>query len=76
MDSSLDANDVVDITVTKAFEISDGKLRSFPDREQRVWMNVLRWRRRVRVFRACSTPTLPFYDDMGRFFTLGARVKF
>ena len=21
-------------------------------------------------------PTLPFYDDMGRFFTLGARVGF
>ena len=29
VDSSLDSNDVVDITVAKAFEISDGKLEAF-----------------------------------------------
>ena len=36
VDSSLDANDVVDITVSKEFEFGDGNMRGLPDREQPV----------------------------------------
>jgi outer membrane receptor protein involved in Fe transport len=75
VDSSLDSNNVLDITVAKAFEISDGKLEAF------LTVNNVLDERAPLAPSGSGLPglfyaTLPFYDDMGRFFTLGARVKF
>jgi len=75
VDSSLDANDVVDITVAKAFDISDGKLEAF------LTVTNLLDERAPLAPSGSGLPglfyaTLPFYDDMGRFYTLGARLKF
>jgi len=75
VDPSLDANDVVDITVAKAFDISDGKLEAF------LTVSNLLDERAPLAPSGSGLPglfyaTLPFYDDMGRFYTLGARLKF
>ena len=75
VDSSLDANNVVDITVAKAFDISDGKLEAF------LTVTNLLDERAPLAPSGSGLPglfyaTLPFYDDMGRFYTLGARLKF
>ena len=75
MDSSLDANDVVDITISKEFEISDGKLGAFL-----TVNNVLDERAPLAPSNSglpgLFYPTLPFYDDMGRYYTAGVRMKF
>ena len=75
MDSSLDSNNVVDITVAKEFEISDGKLEAFL-----TMTNVLDERAPLAPsgsgLPGLFYPTLAFYDDMGRFYTAGVRVKF
>jgi len=75
VDPSLDANDVVDITVAKAFDISDGKLEAF------LTVSNLLDERAPLAPSGSGLPglfyaTLPFYDDMGRYYTLGARIKF
>jgi outer membrane receptor protein involved in Fe transport len=75
VDPSLDANDVVDITVTKEFEISDGKLETY------LTMNNVFGERAPLAPSGSGLPglfypTLPFYDDMGRFYTAGVRIKF
>ena len=75
VDSSLDANDVVDITLGKNFEFGDSKVEAYL-----TVSNLLD--ERAPLYGSNSGlpglfyPTLGFYDDMGRFFTLGFRTKF
>jgi outer membrane receptor protein involved in Fe transport len=75
LDASLDANDVVDTTITKEFEVSNGKLEAF------LTVNNLLDERAPLAPSGSGLPglfypTLGFYDDMGRFFTAGVRVSF
>jgi outer membrane receptor protein involved in Fe transport len=75
VDSSLDANDVVDITISKGFEISSGKLDAF------LTVNNLLDERAPLAPSGSGLPglfypTLPMYDDMGRYYTAGVRMKF
>jgi outer membrane receptor protein involved in Fe transport len=75
VDSSLDAYDVVDVTVAKRFETMGGDMEAF------LTINNL-LNERAPLFPSNSGlpglfyPTLGFYDDMGRFFTAGFRMKF
>jgi outer membrane receptor protein involved in Fe transport len=75
VDSSLDAYDVVDLTIGKEFEFSDSMIDAY------LTVNNL-LDERVPLFGSNSGlpglfyPTLGFYDDMGRYFTLGFRAKF
>ena len=75
VDSSLDANDVVDTTVSKEFEFSGGTMEAFL-----TVNNLLDERAPLAPSNSglpgLFYPTLGFYDDMGRFFTVGARMKF
>jgi len=74
-DETLDAYDVVDVTVAKQFEFGDSKVEAFL-----TVNNVLD--ERAPLFPSNSGlpglfyPTQPYYDDMGRFFTTGVRVTF
>jgi outer membrane receptor protein involved in Fe transport len=74
-DETLDAYDVVDITVAKHFEFGSSNLEAFL-----TVSNLLD--ERAPLFPSNSGlpglfyPTLGFYDDMGRFFTTGVRVTF
>ena len=75
VDSSLDANDVVDVTLGKNFEFGDSKVEAYL-----TVSNLLD--ERAPLYGSNSGlpglfyPTLGFYDDMGRYFTLGFRSKF
>jgi outer membrane receptor protein involved in Fe transport len=75
VDSSLDANDVIDVTVGKQFEFGDSSVEAY------LTVNNL-LDERAPLFPSNSGlpglfyPTLGVYDDMGRFFTLGFRSKF
>jgi outer membrane receptor protein involved in Fe transport len=75
VDETLDAFDIVDITVAKQFEFGDGNVEAFL-----TVNNVLN--ERAPLYPSNSGlpglfyPTLGFYDDMGRYFTTGVRVKF
>ncbi len=76
VDSSLDAYDVVDVTIVKTFEFGESDIDAF------VTVNNL-LDERAPLFGSDSGlpglfyPTLAFlYDDMGRYFTIGARMKF
>ena len=75
VDASLDAYDIVDTTVSKEFEVASGNLEAF------VTVNNL-LNERAPLFPSNSGlpglfyPTLGFYDDMGRYFTAGFRMKF
>jgi outer membrane receptor protein involved in Fe transport len=66
---------VVDTTISKEFEISDGNMEAFL-----TVSNLLN--ERAPLYGSNSGlpglfyPTLPFYDDMGRFYTAGFKVKF
>jgi len=75
LDASLDANDVIDTTITKDFDFSDTKVQAYL-----TVNNLLNERAPLAPsgsgLPGLFYPTLGFYDDMGRFFTLGARVKF
>jgi len=75
VDSNLPAYDVIDTTVSKEFEVSNGTVEGY--------LNVSNLTNaRAPLFPSNSGlpglfyPTLGFYDDMGRYFTLGARMKF
>ena len=74
-DSSLDAYDIVDTTISKDFEVKGGNLQAF------LTVNNL-LDERAPLFGSNSGlpglfyPTLGFYDDMGRFYTAGVKVKF
>jgi len=76
LDSSLDANDVVDTTISKEFEVGgDSKMEAF------LTINNLLDERAPLAPSGSGLPglfypTLGFYDDMGRFYTAGVRVKF
>jgi outer membrane receptor protein involved in Fe transport len=75
VDSSLDANDVVDITIGKEFEVSSGKLQAF------LTVNNLLDERAPLAPSGSGLPglfypALPMYDDMGRYYTAGVRMKF
>jgi outer membrane receptor protein involved in Fe transport len=76
LDSSLDANDVIDTTISKEFEVGgDTKVEAY------LTVNNLLDERAPLAPSGSGLPglfyaTLPFYDDMGRYFTLGARIKF
>jgi hypothetical protein len=73
-DASLDAYDVVDVTVGKNFEFGDSNVEAY------LTVNNL-LDERAPLFPSNSGlpglfyPTLGFYDDMGRYFTLGMRAK-
>jgi hypothetical protein len=75
VDETLDAYDVVDITIGKDFDFGDTKVEGFL-----TVNNVLD--ERAPLYPSNSGlpglfyPTLAFYDDMGMFFTVGARMKF
>jgi outer membrane receptor protein involved in Fe transport len=75
VDPSLDAFNLVDVTVAKQFEFGNGSIDAFL-----TVNNVLN--ERAPLFPSNSGlpglfyPTLGFYDDMGRFFTTGVRMKF
>ena len=75
VDSSLDANNVVDMTVSKDFEVSSGNLEAFL-----TVSNLLD--ERAPLYPSNSGipglfyPTFGYYDDMGRYFTAGVKVKF
>ena len=75
VDPTLDAYDIVDITIAKDFEFGDSNVQAFL-----TVNNVLD--ERAPLFPSNSGlpglfyPTLGFYDDMGRYFTTGVRVKF
>ena len=75
VDSSLDAYDVVDTTVSKLFGFGDSEVEAY------VTINNL-LDERVPLYPSNSGlpglfyPTLGFYDDMGRYFTLGFRANF
>jgi len=75
VDSSLDANDVVDLTIGKEFEVSSGKLRAFLSVS-----NLLDERAPLAPSNSglpgLFYPTLGFYDDMGRYYTAGVTMKF
>jgi outer membrane receptor protein involved in Fe transport len=66
---------VVDVTVSKDFELSSGSLQAFL-----TVSNLLD--ERAPLYGSNSGlpglfyPTLPFYDDMGRYFTTGFKVQF
>ena len=74
-DETLDAYNVLDITIAKDFEFGDSTVQGFL-----TVNNVLD--ERAPLFPSNSGlpglfyPTLGFYDDMGRFFTVGTRIKF
>ncbi|HEX6398794.1 MAG TPA: TonB-dependent receptor, partial [Steroidobacteraceae bacterium] len=75
VDSSLDAYDVVDVTLGKNFEFGDSSVEAY------LTVNNL-LDERAPLFPSNSGlpglfyPTLGIYDDMGRYFTLGFRSKF
>jgi outer membrane receptor protein involved in Fe transport len=75
VDSSLDAYDVVDVTLGKNFEFGDSRVEAYL-----TVSNLLD--ERAPLYPSNSGipglfyPTLGFYDDMGRYFTLGFRSKF
>jgi iron complex outermembrane receptor protein len=74
-DSSLDAYNVVDTTISKEFEVRDGSMQAF------LTVNNL-LDERAPLFPSASGlpglfyPTLGFYDDMGRYFTVGFKLKY
>lgn len=74
-DSSLDSNNVLDVTVAKEFEVSDGIVEGFLS-----ITNVLNERAPLAPsgsgLPGLFYPTLGFYDDMGRYFTVGAKLRF
>jgi outer membrane receptor protein involved in Fe transport len=75
VDPTLDAYDVVDMTLTKKFDAWNGGLEAFINVS-----NLLN--ERAPLFPSNSGlpglfyPTLGFYDDTGRFYTAGFRMKF
>lgn len=74
-DSSLDAFNLIDTTISKEFEISNGNMEAF------LTVNNL-LNERAPLFPSASGlpglfyPTLGFYDDMGRYYTAGFKMKF
>jgi iron complex outermembrane recepter protein len=75
VDPTLDSYNLLDTTISKEFEVKDGALEAFL-----TVNNVLN--ERAPLFPSASGlpglfyPTLGFYDDMGRFFTTGIKMKF
>jgi len=75
VDSNLPAYDIVDLTVAKTFEFGESQVEGF------LTVNNL-LDQRAPLFPSGSGlpglfyPTLGFYDDTGRFYTLGFRAKF
>jgi outer membrane receptor protein involved in Fe transport len=75
VDSSLDAYDIVDVTFGKKFETLGGDVEAY------LTVNNL-LDERAPLFPSNSGlpglfyPTQPFYDDMGRFFTVGFKANF
>ena len=75
VDPSLPANDVIDLNLSKEFEYGGSKVEGFL-----TVSNLLDTR--APLFPSGSGlpglfyPTLGFYDDMGRYYTLGFRTKF
>ncbi|HEY5808599.1 MAG TPA: TonB-dependent receptor, partial [Povalibacter sp.] len=75
VDPTLSSYDVVDTTISKQFEFQGGNMEAFL-----TVSNLLD--ERAPLFPSNSGipglfyPTLGFYDDMGRFYTAGVKVKF
>ena len=75
LDASLEANNVLDTTIIKSFEVSSGALEAF------LTVNNLLDERAPLAPSGSGLPglfypTLAFYDDMGRYYTAGVRIKF
>jgi iron complex outermembrane recepter protein len=74
-DSSLDSNNVIDTTISKEFEISNGNMEAFL-----TVNNLLNERAPLAPgtsgLPGLFYPTLGFYDDMGRYYTAGFKMKF
>ncbi len=74
-DPKLDSNNVVDITLSKEFEVNDGALEAF------INVNNV-FNERAPLFPSASGlpglfyPTLGIHDDMGRFYTVGFNLNF
>jgi iron complex outermembrane recepter protein len=74
-DSNLDHFNVIDTTISKEFEISNGNMEAF------LTVNNL-MNERAPLFPSASGlpglfyPTLGIHDDMGRYYTAGVRLKF
>jgi outer membrane receptor protein involved in Fe transport len=75
LDPNVGAYNVVDTTVSKDFEVSGGTLQGFL-----TVSNLLDERAPLIPSNSglpgLFYPTLGFYDDMGRYFTVGAKMKF
>jgi outer membrane receptor protein involved in Fe transport len=75
VDASLDSNNVVDMTVSKEFEVSNGAVQAFV-----TVSNLLDERAPLAPsgsgLPGLFYPTLGFYDDMGRYFTAGVKINF
>jgi outer membrane receptor protein involved in Fe transport len=75
VDPSVDAYNIVDTTISKNFEVKGGNLQAF------LTVNNLLDERAPLVGGTSGLPglfypTLGFYDDMGRFYTAGVKMKF
>jgi iron complex outermembrane receptor protein len=75
VDSSLDAYDVVDVTVGKEFEFGDSNVEAYLTVNNLLDQSVPLYGSNSGL-PGLFYPTLGFYDDMGRYFTLGFRAKF
>ena len=75
LEPTLDSYNVIDTTVTKEFESMGGNMEVF------LAVNNL-LNEQAPLFASNSGlpglfyPTLGFYDDLGRYFTVGAKMKF
>jgi outer membrane receptor protein involved in Fe transport len=75
VDSSLDAYDIVDTTVSKRFEFGDTNVEAYLTVSNLLDESAPLYPSNSGL-PGLFYPTLGFYDDMGRFFTTGVRVKF
>ncbi|MCM3880699.1 MAG: TonB-dependent receptor, partial [Vicinamibacterales bacterium] len=75
LDSSLDSFDIVDTTVSKRFEFGDTNVEAYLTVSNLLDENAPLYPSNSGI-PGLFYPTLGFYDDMGRFFTTGVRVKF
>jgi outer membrane receptor protein involved in Fe transport len=71
----LESFNVVDTTISKEFEFSEGTMEAFL-----TVSNLLNEPRALygsnSGFAGLFYPTMPFYDDMGRFYNAGFKLRF
>jgi len=74
-DSMLDAYDIVDATVSKEFEVKSGKMEAYLSVSNLLDEGAPLFPSNSGI-PGLFYPTLGFYDDMGRFYTAGVKIKF